>query len=176
MPHQRYYGLAAAEIAQQRPDRDLFAKAYASAMGDAEKTKALYIGMRAEQIEKEEQASAARAAMAREEAVAAQKRMDKEVQAKAVRSGQAQKEADLKAKLRIKDEIEQLYRAYPDARNRLTERALSSLAARYAARENIDLEIKRAIEEQRAFEPWGWAVLIGLGILAAGVVVNVFRR
>jgi hypothetical protein len=53
MPHDRFYGFAAAELAEQRPDRDLFARAYAMALGDAEKTKAIYIGIRAERLEEE---------------------------------------------------------------------------------------------------------------------------
>jgi len=45
--------MAAAELAEQRPDRDLFARAYAIAFGDPEKTKAVYIGIRAERLEEE---------------------------------------------------------------------------------------------------------------------------
>lgn len=58
MPHDRHYGLAAQELAEQRPDRDLFAKAYALALGDAQKTKAIYIRERAPRLELEERKSA----------------------------------------------------------------------------------------------------------------------
>lgn len=53
MAHDRFYGLAAEEIAQQRVDKDLFARAYAAALGDGEKSKAIYIGIRAERLEQE---------------------------------------------------------------------------------------------------------------------------
>jgi hypothetical protein len=45
MPHDRFYGIAAEELARQEIDKDLFARAYAIALGDAEKTKALCIGI-----------------------------------------------------------------------------------------------------------------------------------
>lgn len=51
MPLDRYYGIAAEEVACQDVDKDLFARAFASALGDPEKTKAIYIGMRAERLE-----------------------------------------------------------------------------------------------------------------------------
>lgn len=51
MPHDRFYGIAAEEIARHEVDKDLMARAYAMALGDAEKTKAIYIGVRAERLE-----------------------------------------------------------------------------------------------------------------------------
>jgi hypothetical protein len=51
MPHDRFYGIAAEEIARHEVDKDLMARAYAMALGDAEKTKAIYIGIRAERLE-----------------------------------------------------------------------------------------------------------------------------
>ncbi|MFA5263192.1 MAG: hypothetical protein WC378_05155 [Opitutaceae bacterium] len=51
MPHDRFYGLAAEEVARHEVDKDLFARAYAAALGDPEKTKAIYIGIRAERLE-----------------------------------------------------------------------------------------------------------------------------
>lgn len=62
MPHDRFYGNAAAELSEQKPDRDLFARAYALALGDPEKTKAIYIGIRAARLEEEAIAAAAREA------------------------------------------------------------------------------------------------------------------
>ena len=51
MPHDRFYGIAAEEIARHEVDKDLMARAYAMALGDADKTKAIYIGIRAERLE-----------------------------------------------------------------------------------------------------------------------------
>lgn len=51
MPHDRFYGIAAEEVSRQEVDKDLFARAYAIALGDPEKTKAIYIGIRAERLE-----------------------------------------------------------------------------------------------------------------------------
>lgn len=51
MPHDRFYGIAAEEVARQEVDKDLFARAFALALGDPEKTKAIYIGFRAERLE-----------------------------------------------------------------------------------------------------------------------------
>jgi len=60
MPHDRFYGIAAAELAEQRPDRDLLARAYALALGDPDKSKAIYIGIRAERLEEEAMETARR--------------------------------------------------------------------------------------------------------------------
>jgi len=68
MPLDRFYGIAAEELARQEIDKDLFARAYALALGDAEKTKAIYIGIRAERLE--ELAHALAEARARDEAEA----------------------------------------------------------------------------------------------------------
>ena len=51
MLHDRFYGIAAEEIARQEVDKDLFARAFAMALGDPEKTKAIYITIRAERLE-----------------------------------------------------------------------------------------------------------------------------
>lgn len=74
MPHDRFYGIAAEELARQEIDKDLFARAYALALGDAEKTKAIYIGIRAERLE--ELAHALAESRARDEAEA--KRRERE--------------------------------------------------------------------------------------------------
>jgi hypothetical protein len=92
MPHERFYGLAAAEIAERRPDCDLLAKAYAVAGGNAEKTKALYIGMRAEELEKEAKASDMRAARAERESAARAAQMKKAAQASAAREMEIESE------------------------------------------------------------------------------------
>lgn len=51
MPHDHFYGIAAEEIARHEFDKDLMARAYAIALGDAEKTKAVYISIRAERLD-----------------------------------------------------------------------------------------------------------------------------
>ena len=51
MVHNKYYEIAAEEVARQSVDKGLFARSYATALGDAEKTKAIYIGLRAENLE-----------------------------------------------------------------------------------------------------------------------------
>ena len=53
MRDEDFYGLAAMEIAEKRHSIPLMAKAYALALGDPDKTRALYIGMRADQIKAE---------------------------------------------------------------------------------------------------------------------------
>ena len=85
MPHDRFFGIAAQELADASFDRDLCARCYATALGDAEKTKALYIAIRAERLEELalEMAKAARenleAARARAELEAKEKsRQDRE--------------------------------------------------------------------------------------------------
>jgi hypothetical protein len=45
-----FYGAAAQELLSHQVNQALFAKAFALALGDAEKTKALYIGMRSDQL------------------------------------------------------------------------------------------------------------------------------
>lgn len=65
MRDEDFYGLAAREISERQFSQPLMAKAYALALGDPDKTRALYIGMRADQL-KEEAATAAREAQARE--------------------------------------------------------------------------------------------------------------
>ena len=52
-----FYGAAAEELAVGDVDKSIMAKAYALAIGDGEKTKALFIGFRADQFK--EQAAAA---------------------------------------------------------------------------------------------------------------------
>ncbi|MBC7365424.1 MAG: hypothetical protein H7343_01215 [Undibacterium sp.] len=51
MPRDRFYGVAAEELTSHSADKDLFARAYAMALGDADKTKTIYIGIRAERLE-----------------------------------------------------------------------------------------------------------------------------
>ena len=97
MPHDRFYGMAAAEIAEQRPDRDLFARAYAMALGDSEKTKAIYIGIRAERLEEEAAQAARREAEAerarvQREAVARTRAFPQKVDVPSSREGVAPKE------------------------------------------------------------------------------------
>jgi hypothetical protein len=53
MRDETFYGLAAREIAERQFNQALMAKAYALALGDPDKTRALYIGMRADQLKEE---------------------------------------------------------------------------------------------------------------------------
>ena len=77
MPHDRFYGIAAVEIAEHRADRDLLARAYALAVGDAEKTKAIYILIRAERLEQEDLEFVIREAQLKKEAAEREKRLVK---------------------------------------------------------------------------------------------------
>ncbi len=87
MPEDRYYGIAAAEVAEQRPDRDLFARAYAIALGDPEKTKAVYIGIRAERLQEEADVRAQREAeRKRVEAQKEKERLQREKDAQSQRT------------------------------------------------------------------------------------------
>ena len=65
MRDEDFYGLAAREIAEQQFNQALMAKAYAFGLGDPDKTRGLYIGMRADQL-KEEAVIFVRDAQARE--------------------------------------------------------------------------------------------------------------
>lgn len=85
MRDEDFYGLAACEILEKTHSVGLMAKAYAAALGDAEKTKALYIGMRAEQLKVEFIANQklARANAKRQKIVEEEARVKREKQAKA---------------------------------------------------------------------------------------------
>jgi hypothetical protein len=89
-----FYGLAAQEITDQRFVHALMAKAYSLALGDAAKTRALYIAMRAEQLKEERELASAREAAGREanarEGEAAQKRRQAELAAERRRREEAQ--------------------------------------------------------------------------------------
>jgi DNA-directed RNA polymerase subunit K/omega len=50
MADEKYYGMAAKEIAAGTYDPDIMAKAFALALGETAKTHAIYIGMRAERL------------------------------------------------------------------------------------------------------------------------------
>jgi hypothetical protein len=50
MKDEDFYGIAARELATRNHSEALMAKAYALALGDPEKTKSLYIGLRADQL------------------------------------------------------------------------------------------------------------------------------
>jgi len=53
MPLDLFYGIAAEEINRQAFDKDLMARAFAMALGDGDKTRAIYIGIRAERLEEQ---------------------------------------------------------------------------------------------------------------------------
>lgn len=78
MRDEDYYGLAALEITERRFDHPLMAKAFAHALGNANKTRALYIRMRADQLKKEA-TTLAREARKRERLQRAEEQAAKEV-------------------------------------------------------------------------------------------------
>ena len=53
MRDEDFYGLALREVTEHQFSQPLMAKAYALALGDPDKTRALYIGMRADQLKAE---------------------------------------------------------------------------------------------------------------------------
>ncbi len=94
MRDEEFYGIAALEIAEQRFSQPLMAKAYAHAVGDPEKTKALYVLMRAAQLKEE-------GAIRHIEEVAARRTQELKRTVE-----EAQKKQDAAAERRKREEIE----------------------------------------------------------------------
>jgi hypothetical protein len=118
MPADRFFGAAAEELASGNFDRDLFARCYAIALGDSEKSKAVYIAARAERLEKmwvlmsetaekmaKEEAkriqreAKARAAKERSQASEATSRMKTEEEAEAARKDRLERERIERARI-----------------------------------------------------------------------------
>lgn len=78
MIDERFYGIAANEVSNQNVDQSLFAKCFAQALGEADKTKALYISARAERLAKVDQLERERSIRQEKERKVADKRREKE--------------------------------------------------------------------------------------------------
>jgi hypothetical protein len=155
MNDENYYGIAAREIVERRYDSALMAKAYALALGDPDKTRAFYIGLRADRLKEE-------AAIQAHEAQAQARRQ--------VAKDRAAKEQSERQRLAAE------HAAAEQARQRhAAERAASEaaerkrLAAEKAARHAADQRRRREeeIEAQKAGDAWrrseaisdGWPAL-----------------
>jgi hypothetical protein len=104
MRDEYFYGIAAQEIAQNKHCVGLMAKAYASALGDADKTKAFYIAMRASQLIDDYKAN--------------QKLAEEKEQAEKNAQNEARAQREKRAKeLRFREEEEQAQREQRGRRN-----------------------------------------------------------